>query len=70
MHDSLIFGHLAAGLMRHIVNECPLTCFDGGISELHQSQLQLAAEMKFEIVKANDNGNNREDMNKYELIDS
>ena len=22
--------------MRHIVNECPLTCFDGGISELHQ----------------------------------
>ena len=23
--------------MRHIVNECPLTCFDGGISELHQS---------------------------------
>ena len=20
--------------MRHIVNECPLTCFDGGISEL------------------------------------
>ena len=24
--------------MRHIVNECPLTCFDGGISELHQAQ--------------------------------
>ncbi len=23
--------------MRHIVNECPLTCFDGGISELHQA---------------------------------
>ena len=23
--------------MRHIVNECPLTCFDGGISELHQT---------------------------------
>ena len=23
--------------MRHIANECPLTCFDGGISELHQS---------------------------------
>ena len=21
--------------MRHVVNECPLTCFDGGISELH-----------------------------------
>ena len=21
--------------MRHIVNDCPLTCFDGGISELH-----------------------------------
>ena len=24
--------------MRHIVNECSLTCFDGGISELHQAQ--------------------------------
>ena len=24
--------------MRHVVNECPLTCFDGGISELHQAQ--------------------------------
>ena len=24
--------------MRHIVNECPLTCFDGGISELHLAQ--------------------------------
>ena len=23
--------------MRHIVNECSLTCFDGGISELHQA---------------------------------
>ena len=24
--------------MRHVVNECPLTCFDGGISELHLAQ--------------------------------
>ena len=23
--------------MRHVVNECPLTCFDGGISELHKA---------------------------------
>ena len=67
MHE---WGYIASPLcdcgehqtMMHIVNECPLTCFDGGISELHQAHdqcLQLAAEMKFEIVKANDNNNNR-----------
>ena len=37
--------------MRHIVNECPLTCFDGGISELHQAQ--DAAFNWLLIVKAN-----------------
>ena len=42
MHE---WGYIASPLcdcgehqtMRHIVNECPLTCFDGGISELHQA---------------------------------
>ena len=42
MHE---WGYIASPLydcgehqtMRHIVNECPFTCFDGGISELHQS---------------------------------
>ena len=42
MHE---WGYIASRLcdcgqhqtMRHIVNECPLTCFDGGISELHQA---------------------------------
>ena len=48
--------------MRHIVNECPLTCFDGGISELHTGcGLHLAAETELENVKANDNNNNNND---------
>ena len=42
MHE---WGYIASPLcdcgghqtMRHIVSECPLTCFDGGISELHQA---------------------------------
>ena len=42
MHE---WGYIASPLcdcgepqtMRHVVNECPLTCFDGGISELHQA---------------------------------
>ena len=42
MHE---WGYIASPLcdcgqhhtLRHIVNECPLTCFDGGISELHQA---------------------------------
>ena len=42
MHE---WGYIASPLcdcgeqqtMRHIVNECPLTCFDGGISELRQA---------------------------------
>ena len=45
---------------RHIVNECPLTCFDGLHFRITPSTgcgLQLAAETKFEIVKANDNNN-------------
>ena len=40
--------------MRHVVNECALTCFDGGISEKTSStgrSLQLAAETKLEIMK-------------------
>ena len=43
MHE---WGYIASPLcecgepqtMRHVVNECPLTCFDGGISELHLAQ--------------------------------
>ena len=43
MHD---WGYIASPLcecgepqtMRHVVNDCPLTCFDGGISELHLAQ--------------------------------
>ena len=43
MHE---WGYIASPLcdcgepqtMRHDVNECPLTCFDGGISELHLAQ--------------------------------
>ncbi len=43
MHE---WGYIASPLcdcseqqtMRHIVNECPLTCFDGCISELHLAQ--------------------------------
>ena len=47
----------------YIVNECPLTFFDGGISELrapstYMTRLSAAAETNFEIVKANDNNNN------------
>ena len=42
MHE---WGYIASPLcdcgepqtMRHVVNECPLTCFDGGISELHKA---------------------------------
>ena len=42
MHE---WGYIASPLCdcgehqtkRHIVNECPLTCFDGSISELHQA---------------------------------
>ena len=42
MHE---WGYIASPLcdcgehqtMKHIVNECPLTCFDGVISELHQA---------------------------------
>ena len=48
--------------MKYIVNECPLTCFDGSISELQAIRrrttsstgcsLQLAAQYKPEIVKS------------------
>ena len=42
MHE---WGYIASPLcdsgehqtIKHIVDECPLTCFDGGISELHQA---------------------------------
>ena len=46
--------------MRHIVNECLLTCFDGGI-------FQLAAETKLEIMKANDNNNNNSNNNNQKV---
>ena len=73
MHE---WGYIASPLcdcgehqtMRHIVNECPLTCFDGGISDLHLDLgtgcgLHLAAETKLEIMKANDNNNNNDNDN-------
>ena len=45
------------------MNEFPLTCFDGGISELHKAHrgFQLADETKFDIIKANDNYNDDDD---------
>ena len=47
--------------MRHVVNECPLTCFDGGISELHLAQdaaFNWLLRQSLRSWKANDNNNN------------
>ena len=47
--------------MRHVVNECPLTCFDGGISELHLAQdaaFNWLLRQNLRSWKANDNNNN------------
>ena len=65
MHE---WGYIASPLcdcgepqtMRHVVNECPLTCFDGGISELHLAQdaaFNWLLRQNLRSWKANDNNN-------------
>ena len=47
--------------MRHVVNECPLTCFDGGISEIHLAQdaaFNWLLRQNLRSWKANDSNNN------------
>ena len=66
MHE---WGYIASPLcdcgepqtMRHVVNECPLTCFDGGISALHLAQdtaFNWLLRHNLRSWKANDNNNN------------
>ena len=66
MHE---WGYIASPLcdcgepqpMRHVVNECPLTCFDGGISELYLAQdatFKWLLSQNLRSWKANDNNNN------------
>ena len=66
MHE---WGYIASPLcdcgehqtMRHVVNECPLTCFDGGISELHKAHdaaFNWLLRQNLRSWKANDNNNN------------
>ena len=78
MHE---WGYIASPLcdcgepqtMRHVVNECPLTCFDGGISELHKAHdaaFNWLLRQNLRSWKANDNNNNQSGTRRHRQCES